>query len=400
MIDERVVVNGFAGPGGWCEGVRAAGFRGRMVGIEWDKDACLTGAAAGHLRVRADVATYPLDVFKQVWGLIMSPPCQAWSMAGKQGGEQDRAQCHQLADAFAAGESPYFIDGDWADDRSRLVAEPVRWVRALKPEWVLLEQVPPVLGLWEHFARIFRGWGYSVWTGVLRSDAYGVPQTRSRAILIARRDGKAAQPPAPTHALWPNEPEPDLFGDGLKRWVSMAEALGWDGSVGFPRRADQCASVTLDGVDYRARDLHDVERPSPVVTEKARSWLRMGTGDNATVRSGDEPAPTVFFGARLNTVEWVLPAVEMMAAGQTGESRARDPLVDPSATLTGKGTAAWVSGGPLKSESVRVQVWEAGVLQSFRPDYPWQGTKTKQFEQVGNAVPVGLAAAIVSTVLA
>lgn len=381
MIDERVVVNGFAGPGGWCEGVRAAGFRGRMVGIEWDKDACLTGAAAGHLRVRADVATYPLDVFKQVWGLIMSPPCQAWSMAGKQGGEQDRAQCHALADAFAAGESPVFIDGDWEDERSRLVAEPVRWVRALKPEWVLLEQVPPVLGLWEHFARIFRGWGYSVWTGVLRSDAYGVPQTRSRAILIARRDGKAAQPPAPTHALWPNEPEPDLFGDGVKRWVSMAEALGWDGSVGFPRRADQCASVTLDGV----------------------------------------------FGARLNTVEWVEwvpPAVEMMAAGQTGESRARDPLVDPSATLTGKGTAAWVFDRPattvqsdpriaepghrdraggerqFTSESVRVQVWEAGVLQSFRPDYPWQGTKTKQFEQVGNAVPVGLAAAIVSTVLA
>ena len=76
------VVDLYAGPGGWDEGMKMLGLTS-VVGLEWDQAACRTATAAGHRRIRADVSKYCIDVFAGVRGLIASPPCQAWSMAGK-----------------------------------------------------------------------------------------------------------------------------------------------------------------------------------------------------------------------------------------------------------------------------------------------------------------------------
>lgn len=394
----NIVVDLFAGPGGWDEGLRQAGYNGPLIGLEYDEAACETARAAGHDRLCVDIAVEPtLPYVGKVDGMVMSPPCQAWSNAGKKGGEKDRAACHELADRMAVGDDSIDFH-PWEDDRSPLVCQPVRWVRDVRPRWVALEEVPAVASLWEHFARIFRAWGYSVWTGDLRADAFGVPQTRTRRILIARNDGVAARPPAPTHTLWPNEPEDGLFGEPLERFVTMADALGWNGEdlVGFPRAADRGGVVTIDGKNYRERDLSRADEPANTVTEKIRSWIRMGTQENATKRPIDAPAPTVLFGHRKNEVSW-LQDVTMHAAGVTGQSRPRDPDAAPAATITGIGNAAWKrpADEDLEPSTRRVTVAEAAVLQSFPPDYPWQGSKTKQYEQVGNAIPPRLAAAIV-----
>lgn len=353
-------VDDFAGAGGWDQGAVMVGLT--TVGIEWDHAACQTAVAAGHARIRADVSVYPSAPLLGIPGYIASPPCQAWSMAGSRKGERDRANCHVLAARMADGDDSTNWTV-WEDPRSPLVCQPVRRVRELRPEWVALEEVPAVASLWEHFARIFRGWGYSVWTGDLCAADYGVPQTRTRRILMASRT-MTVQPPEPTHAEHPQDA--DLLGGQLAGWVSMAAALGWndDDHLVHPRGKGMIAR-------HGPRDDRMGSEPAMTLTSKGRSWLRMGNANGATVRRVEEPAPTVLFGHRSNAVEW----------------HHKQPLSRDEREAVGSAAG---EGG------VRVTVAEGGVLQSFPADYPWQGSRSKRYEQVGNAIPPRLAAHILA----
>lgn len=394
----------FAGPGGWDEGARMIGLR--TLGVEWDEAACATAEAAGHARIRGDVSLHPSEPL--IWvrgaGYIASPPCQAWSMAGKRKGEHDRANCHILADRMAAGDDSTDWT-EWEDERSPLVCQPVRRVRELRPEWIALEEVPAVLGLWEHFARIFRGWGYSTWVGVLNAADYGVPQTRQRVILMASRV-RTVCPPPPTHSR--DGDEGDLFGGSRKRWVSMAEALGW----GFPEPsctvsgggAETGGAEPFGNANYRRRLAAFVSagvtgegRPKDPETQPADTLTGKGTAYWVLANRRDSPAWVAEHGERDNR-----PASEP-APTFTGEAH-RWTWERPATTVVGSYCPDVISPPGYRTETsrqdaeggVRVTVAEGGVLQSFPADYPWQGSRTKQYQQVGNAVPPLLAAHILA----
>lgn len=55
-------------------------------------------------------------------------------------------------------------------------------------------------------------------------------------------------------------------------------------------------------------------------------------------------------------------------------------------------------GSRESSDAIRISVEEAGVLQGFRADYPWQGSRSRRFIQIGNAVCPPLARLVVATI--
>jgi DNA (cytosine-5)-methyltransferase 1 len=265
-----MVIDLFAGPGGWDEAARGLGVP--VIGIEWDASACATRAAAGHLTIRADVAEYPVEPFLgKAEGLIASPPCPTFSAAGDGTGRDEMP--HLFAAAVTIQEKgwvdPWTLH-QWSDPRTPLVLQPLRWVAALRPEWMALEQVPAVAPLWELYGQIWREAGYSVWSGVLNAADFGVPQTRQRAILIASRT-RPAVPPEPTHCKGGSA---SLFG-ALAPWVSMADALGWG--------ASERPCVTVTGGGTRTGGAEPLAHPRRFVErEREReSWIpaQQGTRD-------------------------------------------------------------------------------------------------------------------------
>lgn len=374
-----MIVDLFAGPRGWSEGLRLLGLSD--IGLEWDTAACRTAHAAGHLTVQCDVAQYPTRPFAgRIRGLIASPPCQAWSDAGKQLGLVDQPLVHQSVRDLAHGrDTRAELKAQCKDERSLLAAEPMRWLHDLRPEWVAMEEVPKVLPLWRQYAEILRGWGYSVWTGILIATDYGVPQTRKRAILIASRVRKVTAPP-PTHTE--HDRGDDLFGESLPRWITMAQALGLNGGGIVNTRGDR---KTPGGNEFPA------DGPSWALTEKARSWTlhtnrdQRPDGTRQTIDPALQPAPSL---TGKSGGQWVLRSNSQAKA-------AKRSMDEPASTLFFGhrcNEVAFTNG----EEKRPITQAEAAVLQSFPADYPWQGTKTKQFEQIGNAVPPLLAAHVVS----
>lgn len=386
----------FAGPGGWDVAYRNIGKGRTVLGIENDGSACFT-------RLANDLSTWTIDVrrvnpldqtfmsYTETEGLIASPPCQTFSQAGKGNGRRQMAEVLGGIVRLQHPNDPVINYHLFDDERTGLVLEPLRWaiarINAGKPfKWIALEQVPGVLPVWQAYASVLLDAGYSVVTSVVSAEQYGVPQTRKRAVLLAHltRDVKL---PAATHRKYKKGIPQELGDPDLKPWVSMADALGWNGLVGFPRKDDGREAVEIGGTAYRARDLRSVNEPAQVVTEKARSWTHFcptNVRPKSTLRGLNEPAPTLAFGHEMP--RWV---------GGTGVKATVRELTEPAGTVHYGQRLNKVTWHP---SGERVTPAQAGVLQSFPADYAWQGTRTKQFQQIGNAIPPLLAEALLREV--
>ncbi|MFE4057114.1 DNA cytosine methyltransferase [Streptomyces sp. NPDC059096] len=376
-LDGIRILDLFAGPGGLDVAAHFLGFK--SIGIEWDRNACETRYAAGLPTIHADVSVMRESRFdeipKSVDILAGGPPCQSFSVAGTGAGRKALDEVIEFIHRLVGGEDEAKIDDELhtlgKDPRTALVLEPLRWLlKAIESEdrdpynMIVLEQVPAVLPLWEVYATLLRG-GEGRLGGVkyeadyweLKTEQFGVPQTRTRAVLVARRPGLGTiEPLEPTHLPFDlhrgkrktvqADMLPDEYGTRppeKKHWRSMAEAL-----------------------DTASR-LED----SPVDVSRLRTGGQMKFFVVSNYGSGGDPKKR---GQRLSS--------------------------EPAFTVTGKisrnkvyKTAEEYESG----KSDRFTIPEAGVLQTFPHNFPWSGND--QAQQVGNAVPPRLGMHVLSNAL-
>lgn len=365
----------FAGPGGASLGMKWLGID--SIGVEYDEAAVATARANGMKRWLADIRSPEVRGFPwpRIWLYQASPSCQSFSLGGKGEGRKHLDSMFLALRLVADGATPEdalrSVADDALDGRTELSLEPMLVIREHRPSLICFEQVPPVLPLWEAYAEILRSWGYSVWCGNLTSETFGVPQTRKRAILMARDAEQTALlgpvgPPPATHSRYYPRDKTRLD-EGVLPWVSMAQALG--------------RAPSVPGRDKRLVANDQLPR--------------------STRRHQGEPAPTITAGHDSGNRVWA-PSTPNGGDASWVDER-------PSPTIVGSfrpeivAAPGWrkAGDGPRQSQSgsVAVTVTEAAVLQSFPRDFIWCGGKSKQYEQVGNAWPPLFAIAVIAALI-
>lgn len=362
----------FAGPGGLDIAATIMGVT--SIGVEWDDPTRATRDAAGLRTTREkDVAALgPCDLqVKDANVLTGGPPCQSFSVAGNREGHKALKDVERLADCLVGARDRKSFDTIWgevkretdsmSDSRTGFVLQPLRWImeaklKRKKPyDVVVLEQVPTVLPVWQHYAKLLSGIGYAAEAHLLHAEAFGVPQTRRRAVLIAQWDpenaGRKVYFPEATHQQYrkgverlPPPPQEDPAAEqqafalfprpkGTKdRWVSVGDALA----------------------STRPRDFVLVS-----------NYGSGGDPKNRGRRTSEEPAATITGKFRRNRLF-------LLKENEAGEKEVGEELD-------------------------RLSPEEGGLLQSFPARYPWQSTDVAQ--QIGNAVPPRLSLHILSAAL-
>lgn len=323
------------------------------------------------------------------------------------------------------------------DDQSRATAWHVlRWAEALRPSWVLVENVKefttwgplgvngrPLVSrkgeLFRTFVEALQRMGYRVEWRVLNAANYGAATTRQRFFLMARL-GRAPIPwPAATHAH--RQEHRGLFDDPLQPWRAAREVIDWrlrGRSIfhGKPLAAKTLARIAAGARRFWGVDLEpflvqlshggrplDLGRPLPTITATPKGGdlmlaqpFMLGQQSGAVPRAVSHPVPTVATKGAISLIE---PFLVKFYATATGAQSVHDPLD----TVTTRDRHALVNGaveGASLDILIRMlQPHELAAGQGFPPGYKFAGNKTEQTKQIGNAVEVNQARALFSAML-
>lgn len=338
----------FSGAGGLDVGFEKAGFK-TVFANEFDHDAAETWRSnrPGQSKVMVEgdinehlhdlVAHHGVDV---VYG---GPPCQGFSVAGKMNPEDERSKLiWRFFDAVAITEPRVFVMENVA-----ALGNLTKWKNVR-----------------DNIKKKANDLGYNVSYKVHHTPDYGVPENRNRVIFIGVRKDIG---------------NTDLFYSKLDGYRSKPkharETILSAGKYGSEENPITCtASISLAS--------HPVMRKSPYA-----GMLVNGAGRPINL---DGISPT-------------LPA--SMGGNKT-------PIVDEAA-LNNPKIKNWFAAyhedlntmrtTPLEAQvpetARRLTIKECAAIQTFPKHYKFQGAKTKQYRQIGNAVPCLFAEAVAKSII-
>ena len=347
----KTVIDLFCGAGGLSEGFRQAGFH-VLAGQDYDERAGETFAATHHeahfiggpiqqvtpeqLLDAAGAKVGEIDV------IVGGPPCQGYSVYNHQRGA--------------------------SDPRASLFRQYLRIVEGIRPRWLVMENVTGITsiaggGIVEEIRTGMRELGYRVEMQVLKAEQFGVPQERRRVFFVATCSDTPILFPKPTH------------GEGLEDFVTVWDAISdlpvlSNGESATPRpysAAPQNGYQALLRGDCRMPTNHAASRLSKINEERMRHIPPGGSWR-------DIPRE-------------LLPAGMLKAKRSDHTKRyGRPRKTDLACTILTKCDVHWGAYiHPTQDRALTVR--EAARLQSFPDSFDFQGSRTEQYVQVGNAVP-------------
>lgn len=337
----------FSGAGGLDVGFERAGFT-IVFANEFDHDAAeawrLNRPEQAHVMVEGDIHDHVKDLhaYADIDVIFGGPPCQGFSVAGKM---------------------------DPADERSQLVWMFMEAVEIVKPKVFVMENVAALgtldkwQGVRDRIISLGNSLGYDVSYRVHHTSDYGVPENRDRIIFVGIKNGLG---------------DLDLFYHELKSHraqpKSAREIILSAGTFGSEENPQTCtANVTL----------------------ATRPVMRKSPYAGMLVNGAGRPID-------LNGIAPTLPA--SMGGNKT-------PIVD-EVSLHDASVPNWfetyhaglISGEytpqtmTVPSTIRRLTIKECAAIQTFPDGYKFYGKKTKQYRQIGNAVPCLFAEAVASAI--
>ena len=288
------IVSLFSGAGGLDLGFKMAGYE-----VIWANDIFPDAVNTyqhnlGNHIILGDIADIKTENIPDCEMVIGGFPCQGFSVANTKRAEND--------------------------ERNSLYKHLIRVIKGKNPAFFLAENVKGILNLAKGkvFAMIksdFESLGYNVKHWVLNAADYGVPQARLRVIIVGVRNDVNFEYhcPKPTHNQGGT--------DGLKRWVSVSDALSLLPDPDKPNalKNHEYSKYKLEFNGYLGHRALDPNKPAPTVTARGddrggvvilphpNAMRRMSCRELATIQGF--PLEYEFFGNRSSVYRQIGNAV-------------------------------------------------------------------------------------------